>query len=55
MKLEAVVFSEPLAFFYNVCSATSQKTILLHIITAFNVQLLLSSVSIPASTTVPAI
>jgi hypothetical protein len=55
MKLEAVVFSEPLALFYNVCSVTSQKTVVLHVITEFNVQVLPSRVSIPASTTVPAI
>jgi hypothetical protein len=37
MKLEAAVFSEPLALFYNVSSVTSQKTVVLHIITEFNV------------------
>lgn len=55
MKLEAVVFSEPLALFYNVCGVTSQKTVVWHIITEFNVQVLPSRVNIPASTTVPAI
>jgi len=55
MKLEAVVFSEPLALFYNICSVTSQKTVVLHVITEFNVQVLSSRVSIPASTTVPTI
>jgi NADH:ubiquinone oxidoreductase subunit C len=55
MKLQAVLFSEPLALFYKVYSVTSQKTVVVHIITDSNVQELPSMVSIPASTTVPAI
>jgi hypothetical protein len=55
MKQEAVVVSEPLAFFYNVCSVTSQKTVVLRVITEFNIQIAPCRVSIPTSKTVPAI
>ena len=55
MNLEVVVFTEPLVLFYSVCNVTFKKTVVLHVITEFNIQVVLSRVSIPASKRGPAI